>query len=339
MRNSTTKPVIESVTPPAALPGGELQIRGRNFPAVPRPVVTIGGCAAPLTVASSRYIVARVPPEAVCGEVLVRNGAAESEATEVVVATLVADNLHPVANPAIDAEGNVFTTFSGSRGQKTPVSVYRIDPAGEVTPFLSDLTNATGLAFGPEGVLHVSSRFDGIVYQVSESAIMTVYVEGMGVATGLAFDAEGNLYVGDRSGTVFKISRSRQIYVFATLEPSVAAYHLAFGPDGWLYVTGPTTSSYDCIYRIAPTGEVETFFRGLGRPQGLAFDADGNLYCAASWRGRKGIVRLTPQAEISQFLSGPNVVGLAFAPSGDLYITTTGALYRAPVGIRGWRPF
>lgn len=338
LRNSTSRPVIESVAPPAALPGGEIQIRGKNFPAAPRPVVTIGGCTAPLTVASSRYIVARVPQEAVYGEVLVRNGSAESEAAEVVVATLVADNLHPVANPAIDREGNVFTTFSGSRGQKTPVSVYKIDPSGEVIAFLSDLTNATGLTFDAQGVLYVSSRFDGIVYQVSKSAIMTVYVEGMGVATGIAFDAEGNLFVGDRSGTIFKISKNRQIYVFTTLEPSVAAYHLAFGPDGDLYVTGPTTSSYDCIYRVAPSGEVETFFRGLGRPQGLAFDADGNLYVAASWQGRKGIVRLTPKAEITQFLSGPNVVGLAFAPSGDLYITTTGALYRAPVGIRGWWP-
>ena len=174
----------------------------------------------------------------------------ESMGGAVVLATLVANNLHPVANPAIDSEGNVFTTFSGSRGQKTPVSVYKIDPAGEVTPFLSDLTNATGLAFDPEGVLHVSSRFDGIVYQVSESAIMTVYVEGMGVATGLAFDAEGNLFVGDRSGTIFKISRNRQIYVFATLEPSVAAYHLAFGPDGRLYVAGPTTSSRSSGVRV-----------------------------------------------------------------------------------------
>ena len=152
MRNSTPQPVIESVTPPAAMPGGEIQIRGKNFPVVPRPVVTIGGCAAPLTVSSSHYIVARVPAEAVYGEVLVRNGAAQSEAAEVVVATLVADNLHPVANPAIDSEGNVYTTFSGSRGQKTPVSVYKIDPRGEVTPFLSDLTNATGLAFDPEEI-------------------------------------------------------------------------------------------------------------------------------------------------------------------------------------------
>ena len=58
----------------------------------------------------------------------------------------------------------------------------------------------------------------------------------MGVATGIAFDREANLYVGDRSGTIFKIGRDRQIFVFATMEPSIAAYHLAFGNNGNLYV-------------------------------------------------------------------------------------------------------
>ncbi len=76
----------------------------------------------------------------------------------------------------------------------------------------------------------------------------------MGVATGMAFDEEDNLYVGDRSGTIFKIAPNRQIFVFATLEPSIAAYHLAFGPGGYLYVSGPTTSSFDSIYRISHTG-------------------------------------------------------------------------------------
>ncbi len=102
-----------------------------------------------------------------------------------------------------------------------------------------------------------------------------------------------NLYVGDRSGTIFKISPSRQIFVFATLEPSIAAYHLAIGPDGYLYVTGPTTSSFDCVHRISHEGEVETFYRGLGRPQGLAFDAMAVSTCA-SVAGRKGVVRIDP---------------------------------------------
>ena len=147
---------------------------------------------------------------------------------------------------------------------------------------------------------------------------MSVYVEGMGIGTGLAFDREDNLYVGDRSGTIFKISRQRQIYVFATVEPSIAAYHLAFGPDDHLYVTGPTTSSFDCVHRVSPDGAVEIFYRGLGRPQGMAFDAEGRLYVAASLAGRRGVVRIDQDRKPELFLSGPNIVGLAFLPSRAL---------------------
>ena len=154
------------------------------------------------------------------------------------------------------------------------------------------MMNATGMAFDRAGSLYVSSRYDGTVYRVAQNGTMTSYAEGMGVATGIAFDRGGNLYVGDRSGTIFKIGRDRQIFVFAMLEPSIAAYHLAFGDNGNLYVTGPTTSSFDAVHQIDPHGEVSVFYRGLGRPQGLAVDVDDNLYVAASLNGRRGIVRI-----------------------------------------------
>ena len=50
--------------------------------------------------------------------------------------------------------------------------------------------------------------------------------------------------------------------MFATLEPSLSAYHLAFAPTGDLYVSGPTTSSFDRIYRISPAGEVTEMHPG-----------------------------------------------------------------------------
>ena len=152
---------------------------------------------------------------------------------------------------------------------------------------------------------------------------------------GIAFDPAGDLYVGDRQGTVFKISRERQIYVFATLEPSIAAYHLAFGPDGYLYATGPTTSSFDAVYRISPAGDVEVFYRGLGRPQGLAFDAENRLYVAASLGGRRGVVRIGQDRKPELFLSGPGIVGLAFTPSRSMIVATSAALYRVDAGIEG----
>jgi sugar lactone lactonase YvrE len=193
-------------------------------------------------------------------------------------------------------------------------------------PFLSDLMNPTGLAFDREGMLYISSRTEGTIYRVTPDGQRSVYAEGMGVATGIVFDKNENLYVGDRTGTIFKINRDRQIFVFTTLEPSVAAYHLAFGPEGDLYVTGPTTSSYDHVFRVSARGEVSSFYRGLGRPQGLAFDAQGNLYVAASLAGQRGMVRLTPDAKADLVVSGYGIVGLAFTSHRSAILATNNSL-------------
>jgi hypothetical protein len=58
---------------------------------------------------------------------------------------------------------------------------------------------------------------------------------------------------------------------------------------------------------------------------------------AASFRGRRGVVRITPEKEAGLFLSGPGIVGLAFAPGKDMIVATSSALYRVNVGIEGRR--
>jgi sugar lactone lactonase YvrE len=184
--------------------------------------------------------------------------------------------------------------------------------------------------------MYVSSRFDGTVYRVAPNGTMSSYAEGMGVATGIAFDRAGNLYVGDRSGTIFKIAPDRQTFVFATLEPSVSAYHLAFSPQGDLFVTGPTTSSFDAVHKIDEHGTVSTFYRGLGRPQGLAFDVTGNLYVAASLAGRRGIVRITPAGEASLQVAGHGLVGLAFGPGQSAILATTTAVHHLSWNVQGF---
>ncbi len=332
---SDPKPLISQVSPHAAIAGGDFEIRGKGFAKSERPRVTIGEVGAPVIIGSDSFVIARVPEGATAGGLVIESQGQASESWACDIGVLVADSLHPVANPAVDALGNIFTTFSGSRGQKVPVAVFKIDLNFSIKPFINELMNPTGMAFDPQGMLYISSRNDGMVYQVSPTGNMSVFVEGMGVATGIAFDGEQNLYVGDRSGTIFKISPNRQIFVFATLEASIAAYHLAFGPDGYLYVTGPTTSSFDCVNRISVHGEVEVYYRGLGRPQGMAFDEAGNLYVAASMAGHRGVVRITPERNADLFLSGPGIVGLAFTPARAMVIATTNAIYRVDAGIKG----
>src|SRR6266849_5754442 len=338
-KDSNGRPEIAQVSPVAAVAVNEYQIRGKGFAKPEWPRVTIGDVLAPLTVGSDSLVIAKVPEGASTGELVVSSGARSSQTWACDIGIPIADSLHPVANPAVDSIGNIYTTFSGSRGQKAPVAVYKIDLNYSVKPFINDLMNASGLGFDWDGMLYITSRFDGVVYQATPNGNISVYVEGMGVATGLAFDDERNMYVGDRSGTIFKISPERQIFVFATIEPSIAAYHLTFGPDQYLYVSGPTTSSFDSIYRISHSGEVEVFYRGLGRPQGMAFDAENRLYIAASLGGGRGVVRFGPDRKPELFLSGPGIVGLAFTPSRALAITTTNAVYRVETGIKGRRLF
>lgn len=327
---------IDGIQPGAALPGGEFTIRGSHLmESQQRPEILFGEVKGSVVIGSESMVVARVPDSASTPELIVRHAGGETSPYPCAIGIQIADALHPVASPAVDAEGNIFTTFSGSRGQKTSVSVFRIDTNYQVSAFNSDIMNATGLAFDSNGLLHVSSRNDGAVFQVSGTGEAKLFVEGMGIATGLCFDPVGNLYVGDRSGTVFKVDPNGDVFVFATLEPSISAYHLAYGPGGYIYVTGPTTSSHDSVYRIAPDGSVETFYRGLGRPQGIAFDRDGNLYVCASWRGKRGVVRISPSAEAEHFLSGHGIVGLAFLPSRSLAIATTNSIYRVDVDIAG----
>jgi hypothetical protein len=271
----------------------------------------------------------------------------------------MAENLHPVSNPAVDASGQVFVTVSGARGQQVPVSIFCIQRDLQIRPFVRELLNPTGLAFGRDGYLYCSSRAEGTIYRISPTGALSTYAEGLGIATGIAFDALGNLFVGDRTGTIFKIappgsppasgaadedarpvsteepSESPGIFVHATLEPSMAAYHLAFNSTGTLFVTGPTTSSNQSIHAIDPDGNTSAFFHGLGRAQGMAFDVDDNLYVAASLHGQRGIIRITPRQEATLALSGQNLVGLAFLEDGCAALATRDALYHVDLGIEG----
>src|SRR5580692_10196016 len=111
-------PRIESVKPGAALPGGEISIKGTGFGVRnhARPQVQFGSTEGSLVMAADNFLLARVPEGAAGGAVSVRMGAAESAPFPMALGVQIADNLHPVGSPAVDAEGNTYVTFSGQRG-------------------------------------------------------------------------------------------------------------------------------------------------------------------------------------------------------------------------------
>ena len=334
-------PRIDDILPAAALPGGEVELIGVNLGPLTSgpPTALVDGRPAHLLMSRPTRLALRVPEPAGTSLIEVRNPAGVSNAVPMRVARQLSDGLHPVGNPAVSRSGMIYATISGPRGKETPVSIVRVSPDGRGTPFVTGILNATGLAFSPDGDLFVTSRAEGNVYRIDEVGEPTLYAEGMGVATGAAFDAEGNLFVGDRSGTIFKINSERQIFVYATLEPSPAAYHLAVDAAGTLYVTGPTLSSNDAIWAIDTHGESRPWFRGLGRPQGLALSKEGDIYLAACLHGQRGLVRVTPQGEATLVLSGSNIVGLAFSPLGTTILATNEAVYDVDLGVEGLNLF
>jgi len=340
-------PHIDRIDPAAAMPGGEVQVHGANLGPLlaphgdKLPTATIGDTLAHTTLSRPTRAIVRIPEGSISGDLVLQRDGNTSNAVPLSVAVPMAENLHPVANPAVDANGNVYTTISGPRGQQVPVSIFKIERDFQLRPFVRDLLNATGLAFDPEGYLYASSRAEGTVYRISPEGHVSTYAEGMGIATGIAFDRDGNLFVGDRSGTIFKIGKpdalgnSREIFVYATLEPSFVAYHLAFNNEGILFVSGPTTSSNQAIHAIDRDGNTAVFYQGLGRAQGMAFDVDDNLYVAASLHGQRGIVRITPEREATLVVSGPNLIGLAFLEDGNATLATRDALYHVALDIEG----
>ena len=326
---------IAAVRPLWAVEASRLTIAGSGFDIDPQlPEVRIGGLPARVASASAGALVAVIPSGLDGGRTPVRVGGALGETAFVEVGAPLATGLHLVDNPAFDRQGNLYVTFSGSRGQQGPVSIYVVRRDGSRSPFVSDLPNPTSLAFDGDDRLYVSSRFDGSVHRVETDGSASTFASDLGVPCGIAFDADGGLYVGDRSGSILRVVDGRASLI-ANLPSSVAAFHLAVGPDGWLYVTAPTLGSTDDVFRISPEGDVQTFCSGFGRPQGIAFDASGVLYVVDALAGYGGVYRmpLDAPAERELLIAGGSLIGIAFDPLGGVVVASSDTVYRLDVPI------
>jgi hypothetical protein len=335
---------VTKVDPAAGICGGEVAIEygelsrdlARKF------IIRFDAEEAHITAANQTRALAVVPEPGQTDEVEVSTAVGNEagsigKSARFLIGKKLAGDIHPVTNPAFDpADGSLFVTRSGARGEHVPVSLFRINSGGSLDEFSGDITNPTSVAFDKGGRMFVTSRLDGTVYRVTPMKEVVVFASDLGIATGMAFNLDGDMFVGDRSGVIHRINEIGEATPWAQHEPSVSAYHLAFGPDDALYVTGPTASSFEAITRFDEDGAASVFFGGLGRPQGLAFDRDGNLYVAASLRGRRGIVRISPDGSSAVIVvAGMNLVGLAFSARGEMVVATNDAVYNLPMGIYG----
>jgi len=323
---------LTGLHPPRAVEGGRVTLDVVDLAASlsRMPKVTIGPATVTSVFASPHEVKFVIPPGLGGGLTDVRlPDEPQAGSVALDVGRPVAAGLHQVDSPAIDREGNVYLTYSGSRGLQTAVSVYRVRPDGVREAFVTGITNPTSMAFDHAGRLHVSSRFDGTVLRVDAQGVAQVIASDLGVACGIAFDADGAMFIGDRSGTIFRMGPSGGMSAFASLPPSVAAFHLAYAPDGALYATAPTLATRDPVYRIDRHGRIEVLYDGFGRPQGLAVDAKGDLYVADALANRSGIYRLRRGKPPELVVAGPSLIGLAFDPRGrGMVVTSSDSAYR-----------
>jgi IPT/TIG domain len=321
-------PAITSVHPLRAVEGGRITILGSDFSVDDVTTVQIGDTAARVAFASSSRLMVIIPADLEGGRAAMKVPGVTLETAYVTIGTRWATGLHQVDNPVFDQAGNLFVTYSGPRGQEAPVSIFRVTHDGTRESFSSGIVNATSLAFGPDGHLYVSSRFEGAVYRIKDDGSHEQVASDLGVACGIAFDSEGAMYVGDRSGTVFRV-RDGRASAFATIPASVAAFHLAMSSEQELFVTAPTLNAYDYIYRIDRSGEVHPLPCPLGRPQGLAFALDGALHVVDALAGGSGVYRFRDlEAKPELVLSGTALVGVAFGPHGEMVVASNETAYR-----------
>jgi len=325
-------PVLTSLEPVRVVEGGRLWLRGDGFPEPDSAsdLVTIGGVPARMAFAASDRLAVVVPSGLDGGETPVKVAWVPGATLYARVGILMATGLHQVDNPIFGADGHLYVTYSGTRGQEATVSIFRVSGNGAREPFVHALVNPTSMAVGPDGHLYVSSRFEGRVYRVFDDGQYEVVASDLGVACGLAFGADGSLYVGDRGGTIFKVDLKRRTQIFATIPSSIAAFHLAMSPDGHLFVSAPTLASYDSVRRIDPDGRVETLAIPFGRPQGLAFDPKGVLHIVEALAGSSGVYAIRADREPELIVAGAGLVGVAFKSNGQMVVASGDSVYSFP---------
>ncbi len=209
-------------------------------------------------------------------------------------------------------------------------TVEKVASDGSVSTFANLTQGPSGLAFDPAGNLFVNSN--GAILRYSSSGFGSFFADSnSSYAAGIAFDGSGNLFAATSLGsTVEKFTPDGTHTIFASSglnEP----YAVAFDGAGNLFVSndGDYTGGVNgTIVKFSPDGTPSVFATGFHDPEGLAFDANGNLYVAETLPGTyTGIIeKVTPDGTRSVFVNfGADIdpVGLAFDRKGNLYAAVT----------------
>jgi hypothetical protein len=198
------------------------------------------------------------------------------------VSTLVPDCQCAIGSMAFDAAGNLFIAgFS---------NVFKVSPAGVVTPFLHSTNNAddfTAIAFAPDGTLWATSPFNRIrQFGPQGQLLQSIGVGGANPTNiyglqGLAFAPDGTLHFAAGDAIFRLVGGAPQLFLRDTSEadlPDVPPFGtFTFDAEGNLYVPHPFSGSIGLYDRTGAVVE-KPFAWMPGAPRAIAFgrNADGS---------------------------------------------------------------
>jgi sugar lactone lactonase YvrE len=218
---------------------------------------------------------------------------------------------------AVDADGVIWC--GGERGQ-----VYRLAPDGSsLEEFACSGGFTLGIAFAPNRDLFLCDLKTASVLRLpAGSDRLETFAEGAGgrrfrIPNALAFDADGRLYVSDSHGFKepgpgifrFEPDGEGELWCAATFN---FANGVAIAPDGRSLLVAETFANR--IVRIpiredGSAGETDVVATLIGfLPDGLAFDAVGNLYVGCY--EPSAILRVAPDGVVRALVADPEAHAL-----------------------------
>ncbi|MBI4879482.1 MAG: NHL repeat-containing protein [Planctomycetes bacterium] len=235
----------------------------------------------------------------------------------------IASVLVLVAAPVAAAQGFAANRlYAASVGED---AVFEFDGSGGVLCTLGEgvLQDPRGLAFGPDGLLYVTSGDEILAFDAEGQLAATI---GPGTALssprGLVFGPDGNLYAtsGDRV-LAFDSSGAEVREIGADL-PIGVPVGIAFSAGGDLYVA---SGGANTILRFDASGVlVDEIGSGssLSVPMGMAFGPGGVLHVASFFSHEILAFDAAGQEVPALTISDPDLLfpmGLAFGPNGHLF--------------------
>jgi sugar lactone lactonase YvrE len=157
----------------------------------------------------------------------------------------------------------------------------------------------------------------------------TVFADGFDAACRMAFDSVGNLLVvNGGAGEIWRVDPSGGRTLFTDQIPDPR--WVAFDAFGWLLVTSHTDS---VVYRISPQGDLTEFVE-LAGGVGAVTGPDGSIWVGAvdTLFHFDAMGRRMEAIEIRETY-GFGVRALYFAPTGELYMTGSGGLWKLVAGV------